>query len=153
MKTLNLTLPVLAAVSLSLFGCDDDDNDDTTTVGDTQTGGASTTTSDDASSSQGNETSSGEVIEVTTEVGVFDFFPEDITISVGDTVRFVMTPDHNAIEVTEETYNERGVTPIDGGFEVDFGETAEVTFDEAGVFWYVCQPHVTLDQIGTITVQ
>ena len=82
-----------------------------------------------------------------------DFTPQDLTIAVGDTVRFVMTATHNAIEVTQETYDSRGTTPIDGGFQVTFGETQDVTFTEVGTHYYVCTPHVTMGMIGTITVE
>ncbi len=81
------------------------------------------------------------------------FTPEDLTIAVGDTVRFVMSATHNAIEVSEDTYNSRGIDALDGGFQVTFGETQEVTFTEAGTHYYVCTPHVTIGMIGTITVE
>ena len=82
-----------------------------------------------------------------------DFTPEDLTISVGDCVKFVMSSTHNAVEVSQDTYNSGGTTPLDGGFEVTYGETAEITFDVAGTHYYVCQPHAGLDMIGTITVE
>ena len=82
-----------------------------------------------------------------------DFTPQDLTIAVGDTVRFVMTSTHNAIEVSQETYDARGIDPLSGGFQVGFGETQDVTFTEAGIHYYVCTPHVTLGMIGTITVE
>ncbi|MEM8606767.1 MAG: plastocyanin/azurin family copper-binding protein [Myxococcota bacterium] len=94
-----------------------------------------------------------ETTTVTTADGVLAFMPVDITVSVGDTVTFEMTPTHNALEVSQETYDARGTTPLDGGFEVDFGETREVTFDAPGVHYYVCTPHVTFDMVGTITVE
>lgn len=101
----------------------------------------------------------GTVHEVTTtdesaDMEVYmDFSPEDLTISVGDCVRFVMSSTHNAIEVSEDNYTNRDGTPLDGGFQVTYGETAEVAFDTAGTHYYVCQPHVLGDMVGTITVQ
>ena len=82
-----------------------------------------------------------------------DFTPEDLTIAVGDCVNFVMSNTHNAVEVSQETYDSRGITPLDDGFEVDYGETLEVYFGEAGTHYYVCQPHAGMDMIGTITVE
>ena len=82
-----------------------------------------------------------------------DFTPENLTIAVGDCVNFVMSATHNAVEVSEETYNSRGATPLAGGFAVQFGETEEVCFTQAGVHYYVCQPHIAMDMVGTITVQ
>ena len=89
----------------------------------------------------------------TSDETYMDFTPEDLTIAVGDCVNFVMTDTHNAIEVSQDTYDNRGVTALDGGFAVQFGETQEVYFGEAGTHYYVCQPHVSMDMIGTITVQ
>jgi plastocyanin len=90
---------------------------------------------------------------VTTDDGSMDFMPTDLTIAVGDVVRFEMTATHNAIEVSQETYDNGGTEALSGGFAVDFGQTDDVTFTEAGVHWYICQPHVGMAMIGTITVE
>ena len=90
---------------------------------------------------------------ISTEDASLEFSQPDLTIAVGDVVRFQMSSTHNAIEVAQETYDNRETTALDGGFEVDFGETANLTFDEAGTFYYVCQPHVEMDMVGTITVE
>ena len=82
-----------------------------------------------------------------------DFTPEDITIAVGDTVRFEMSSTHTAVEVSEETYDARRVERLSGGFVVDFGQTDDVTFTEAGVHFYICEPHVRGNMVGTITVE
>ena len=95
----------------------------------------------------------GTTHEVTSTDGDMSFSPIDLTISAGDTVRFIMSDTHNAIEVSQETYDARGVTPLDGGFQVTFGETQEVTFSDPGIHYYVCTPHVSIDMIGTITVE
>ena len=89
----------------------------------------------------------------TSDPTYMDFTPEDLTIAVGDCVNFIMTDTHNAIEVSQDTYDNRGVTALDGGFAVQYGETQEVYFGEPGTHYYVCQPHVTMDMIGTITVE
>ena len=82
-----------------------------------------------------------------------DFAPENLTISVGDCVSFEMSTEHNAVEVSQETYDNRQGSALEGGFSVGFGATKEVYFGEAGIHYYVCQPHVTMDMVGTITVQ
>ena len=90
----------------------------------------------------------------TTDMEVYmDFTPEDLTIAVGDCVNFVMSDTHNAIEVSQESYDNRDGAALDGGFQVQFGETETVYFGEAGTHYYVCQPHIAMDMIGTITVQ
>ena len=108
---------------------------------------------DSTSTEQDEEEVSGNIHEVTTAEGDMTFTPEDLTIAVGDTVRFVMTLTHNAIEVSKETYDVRGREALEGGFQVDFEETKEITFSEAGIHYYVCQPHTTMNMIGTITVE
>ena len=101
----------------------------------------------------------GTVHEVTTTDDTSDmdaymnFTPEDLTISVGDCVNFVMSDTHNAIEVSQESYDSLESAAMDGGFQVQFGETVEVYFGEAGTHYYVCQPHIAMEMIGTITVQ
>ena len=122
-------------LSLTACGSSDDSGKDTTNI--SSNGCHMVTTTDESSD-----------MEV-----YMDFSPEDLTISVGDCVQFVMSDTHNAIEVSEENYTNRDSTALDGGFQVQYGETVEVTFDEAGTHYYVCQPHITMDMIGTITVE
>ena len=76
-----------------------------------------------------------------------------LPINVGDTVTFQMTSTHNAIEISKESYDTGGIDALENGFQVTYGETKDVTFNEAGVHYYVCQPHVTVGMLGTITVQ
>ena len=106
-----------------------------------------------ALSACGEKETEGTVHTVNTTVESMAFDPRDLTIAAGDTVRFVMTNNHNAVEISEETYNNAEGTPLEGGFNVSFGETGEVTFDEAGVHYYLCQPHIGVDMFGTITVE
>ena len=82
-----------------------------------------------------------------------DFSPEDLTISAGDCVSFEMSTTHNAIEVSQDTYENRGRDALEGGFAVTFGETQVVKFDEPGIHYFICTPHVGGDMIGTITVE
>ena len=127
--TLTLLIPTLLAT-----GCSKDDDSGADVAGET-------------------DSDVGTTHEVTSADGDMSFSPVDLTISAGDTVRFVMSATHNAIEVSQETYDERGVTPIEGGFQVTFMETQEVTFSNPGIHYYVCTPHVSIDMIGTITVE
>ena len=176
MKLIAITL-----LSLSLIACDSgDETSDTTAQSEqettnTETGGDEAAdeggegeTSDDAEAtsdeaSGSTDEASGSTDEaataeptthtVTTTLESMDFMPEDLVIAVGDTVVFEMTSNHNAVEVSKETYDERGYAPLTGGFNIGYGETGEVTFDAPGVHYYICQPHVMIDMIGTITVQ
>ncbi|MEC8191745.1 MAG: plastocyanin/azurin family copper-binding protein [Myxococcota bacterium] len=133
----------LLVPALALTACDDkaDDTGDTAAEADAD------------ADADADSDADGTVHEVLTADGDMTFTPEDLTISVGDTVRFVMSPTHNAIEVSEDTYASRGTAALNGGFQVTFGQTDEVTFTEAGTHYYVCTPHVTIGMVGTITVE
>ena len=78
------------------------------------------------------------------------FSPSDLTINLGDTVYFENLGSHNAVEVSEETYNSDG-TASNGGFELY--SDGYVVFEEVGTYYYVCTPHVQMGMKGTITVQ
>ncbi len=138
------------ALALALGACGDDDTDAATNNGNN--------TTDPTDTSGDTVEPTGVVHTVTTTddtsaADYFDFTPEDLVIAVGDAVRFEMSNTHNAVEVSEETYNNLGYVALDGGFEVSYGETAEIVFSEAGVFYYVCQPHALQSMVGTITVE
>jgi len=136
--------------SILLLACGKDD--DTGSAADEI---ASTTgeSDDETDGTDEADEGTGAAHEITSTDGDMAFTPTDLTIAVGDTVRFVMSPTHNAIEVSQDTYDARGVAPLDGGFQVTFSETKEVTFTEAGTHYYVCTPHVLVDMVGTITVE
>ena len=138
------------ALGFVLSGCGDSESTDSTA--DDQTGEPATSTPATTTSftAPGDDVT---VYTVTTTDPSMDFEPEDITIAAGDAVKFEMSSTHNAIEVSEEVYNDRGVTPLSDGFQISFGETGWVTFNEPGVYYYVCQPHVMIEMIGTVTVE
>lgn len=83
----------------------------------------------------------------------FTFNPASITINVGDDVNFVLESVHNAVEVSQTTWNANGNTPLSGGFSVTFGGgsvlPAQLT---VGTHWYVCSPHASLGMKGIIIV-
>jgi plastocyanin len=148
--------------ALFALGCGDkaDDSEtgsEVTTSGSTTASGGTTATT--TATDGTTPATCGTTHEVTTtddssDMEVYmDFSPEDITIAVGDCVRFVMSDTHNAVEVSQDNYDNLIGTALDGGFEVQYGETAEVYFGEAGTHYYVCQPHVRGEMIGTITVE
>ncbi|HJM67587.1 MAG TPA: plastocyanin/azurin family copper-binding protein [Candidatus Thalassarchaeaceae archaeon] len=95
---------------------------------------------------------------VTHEVAVGEsgltFTPDDLEIEIGDTVRFIWTDegmDHNVAEAESSEsndYKEDGFRSGDPVATVDFN----VTFDEVGSFYYVCEPHAGMGMKGTIIV-
>ncbi len=90
-------------------------------------------------------------VEVTTEG--LTFTPDEVTIAVGDSVTFDLGSTHNVVQVSEENWNKNQKALLNGGFEVGFGETATISFDEPGTYYYVCQPHATMGMKGKIVVE
>jgi plastocyanin len=78
------------------------------------------------------------------------FVPDSHSISTGDTVRFVLASDHNAVEVSQTTWLADDNTP-NGGFAAPFGG-GTVVFPSAGVYYYVCQVHAIDGMKGRIFV-
>jgi plastocyanin len=85
-----------------------------------------------------------------TESG-FTFTPDNVTINLGDTIIFQLTSIHDAVEVSEATWNANGTTPLAGGFAVPLGG-GQVTGLTAGLHYYVCTFHASLGMKGRITV-
>lgn len=81
----------------------------------------------------------------------FTFSPSTLTIASGDTVIFSIASIHNAVEVSQATWNANGNTPLAGGFSLGFGG-GQVIPNQPGTHFYVCQPHASMGMKGTITV-
>ncbi len=81
------------------------------------------------------------------------FTPATTTITVGDVVNFNLASTHNAVEVSQATWEANGNTALSGGFSTPFGG-GTVTADNltAGIHYFVCKPHASLGMKGTITV-
>ena len=87
-------------------------------------------------------------------VSGFSFSPDDITIMEGDTGRWInLNPEHN---VAETDCPATSGSSYNGGFRSgDPGDvnSFEVTFNSAGEFCYICEPHAAaFDMYGSITV-
>ncbi|MGB8359484.1 MAG: T9SS type A sorting domain-containing protein [Bacteroidales bacterium] len=82
------------------------------------------------------------------------FSPSTITIIAGDDVTFSLATIHNAVEVSQETWNVNGSTKLTGGFETPFGG-GQVLASQLGVgtHYYVCTSHISLGMKGKIIVQ
>ena len=82
------------------------------------------------------------------------FNPSTITITAGDDVTFNLASIHNAVEVSQVTWNANGNTKLAGGFETSFGG-GQVLSSQLGVgtHYYVCATHASLGMKGTIIVQ
>ena len=89
-----------------------------------------------------------ETVTVTNSGNIFT--PDEITVNQGDTVIFSLGTMHNAVEVSQTTWNANGNTS-NGGFSVGYSG-GEVIMNTPGTFYYVCIPHATLGMKGIITV-
>ncbi len=76
-----------------------------------------------------------ETVTVTVDIQKYKFIPDDITVKVGTTVRWVNSEKRQYHSVW---FREAG--DEDSGYFWP-EETFERTFDEPGVFPYVCEPH------------
>ena len=147
----------LITFTLTVVACDNEDTTEEATTDvvteETAAGGEEEATAGgEEEATAGGEETEFVVTSTDESEGYLNFTPKDLIVPVGATVKFVMSNTHNAIEVSQETFENRQSTPLDGGFQVKFGETKEVTFYEVGVHYYVCTPHVSMDMVGTITV-
>jgi len=82
------------------------------------------------------------------------FSPATLTINQGDNVLFTINSAHDALEVSQTTYNANGITPLTGGFSVPLGGgTVSSSQLPVGIHYYVCTIHASLGMKGIITVQ
>ena len=70
------------------------------------------------------------------------FQPSILNCNLGDTIYFDLGGSHNAIEVSEDSYNANDPTLIDNGFEFGYGESGFFIPLEAKTYYYVCVPHL-----------
>lgn len=85
----------------------------------------------------------------------FSFSPNSLTIREGDTVRWTNLQG-NSHNVVQTDCRATPASVYNGGFFSGFGgdvDTFEVTFDDAGEFCFICQPHVGSGMNGHITVE
>ena len=80
----------------------------------------------------------------------FLFSPGNLTINLGDTVKFVLASIHNAVEVSQATWDANGNTS-NSGFTVPFGGGTVIP-QAARTYYYVCSVHAAFGMKGTIIV-
>lgn len=136
MKATRLIVAI-TALALAAAACGDDDATTTTTappIVDTTDGPGETTTT--------AATTLPDDGAVVIEIRGFAFSPTDVTVSVGDTVRWVN------FDSTEHTTTSNG-----GEWDalLGNGETFDYVADTAGEFSYVCRLHMGM--AATVTVE
>ena len=80
--------------------------------------------------------------------GMLAFQPKQVTISAGDTIKWVNNklPPHNVVFDKASKYDHKGLV-------FSPGESFESTFDEPGEYTYWCEPHRGAGMIGKIIVE
>ena len=84
----------------------------------------------------------------------FAFDNVDLSVAVGETVCWIWNDEsmaHNVAEIDSEGDTSRKM----GGAYSGQAETTvdyRITFDEDGTFHYICEPHVSMDMVGVVTV-
>jgi plastocyanin len=80
------------------------------------------------------------------------FSPSTLIVNQGDIVHFALSAPHDVTQVSADTWNANGTSPLLGGF-VFSGGTGDFTATTPGTIYYVCTLHVAMYQMkGTITV-
>jgi plastocyanin len=79
-------------------------------------------------------------LSVTISYSGLTFVPDSVSIHPGDTVIFTLPSFHNALEVSQATWNANGNKPLPGGFFVPTGG-GQVTGLTTGLHYYVCSIH------------
>tara|TARA_B100001029_G_C15052751_1_gene452015 strand:- start:1576 stop:2157 length:582 start_codon:yes stop_codon:yes gene_type:complete len=78
----------------------------------------------------------------------------DVSIDVGETVCWIWeneTMEHNVAETSGPSDNNRKLTGVYSG-EAETTVDFRYTFNEDKTFYYMCEPHVSMDMRGVITV-
>jgi uncharacterized protein (TIGR03118 family) len=120
----------------------------------TTTPGAPTTTTTPSGGGTGSQTHTVMV----GDGGALVYTPANLTIHVGDTVRWVWgSSGHSVVSGTDGNADNQFCSPSNTGCDnpplSSKGATYEHTFTQAGTFPYYCSVHFSLGMTGTITAQ
>ena len=143
---LGLSAPIVTGL---LSACGSDDKKATNTVA--SAAGTSTSGTTPSAGGQAHEVDMNDT---------FKFSPDQLTVSVGDTVTWKNSGKmpHTSTCDPSKAANKSDVQQPDGGDTWDSGmlsggQTYSHTFKVAGDYKYFCIPHESLGMIGTITVK
>ena len=87
-------------------------------------------------------------VKMGTDAGLLGFEPKELTISAGDTVKWVnnkLAP-HNAVVEGNASLSHKGLVFAPG-------ESFTTTFNEPGEYTYYCEPHRGAGMVGKIIVK
>ena len=86
--------------------------------------------------------------------GGLNFSPEEFTVSVGDTVRWVWeSSNHNVVPDEVPSGTDWEGSPGAPGELRDEGFAFEHTFTTSGEYSYYCNPHRSAGMVGSFTVE
>ena len=79
--------------------------------------------------------------EYTVTTSGFSFSPDNLTVKVGDTVKFTPSGSHQVTEVGQQDWTDDKFVIKAGGFITGFGETKVWKAEAKGGLYYMCAPH------------
>lgn len=142
-------------------GGSDGSGDGTTGGSGADNGTTSDDTSTDGAATAGGGGSGGKTVAAGPN-GSLVFEPEQIEVSVGDTVTWefestghnvsARPQDSDKVSIPDGAESFASYDNGDSFAVVSEGETYEHTFETAGDYTYVCIPHTSSGMIGTVTV-
>jgi plastocyanin len=119
--------------------------------------GTPTPTRTDTATPTATAASGGDGAAVTVTVapnGSLSFSPEEVTVAVGETVRWEWAGSGHNVEPTEVPAGaDWSGTPGGGGDTYDTGYVYEHAFEVAGRYDYECVPHGSFGMVGAVIVE
>ncbi len=79
-----------------------------------------------------------------------NYSPANITVSLGDTIKFSVGPTHPTTQVSQSTWNANGSTPLSGGFNFPSG-TGSFVASNVQTYYYICENHISSGMKGQVT--
>ena len=86
------------------------------------------------------------------EIKDMKFVPENIVIEVGDTIKWINEEGVHNVN-GKQSHKRNKDNPESFGNEVGSDWTYSHTFTKPGKYTYHCDPHLGMDQVGTVTVR
>jgi len=86
--------------------------------------------------------------------GEYSFAPEEVTASVGETLRWTWdSANHNIVVQGQPDGADWQGTEGDASTTYEEGHVYEHAFETAGTYEYYCQPHEGLGMVGRVVVE
>ena len=86
------------------------------------------------------------------EIKDMKFVPKNIVIEVGDTIKWINEEGRHNVN-GKQSHERNSDNPESFGNEVGEDWTYSHTFTKPGKYTYHCDPHLGMNQVGTVTVR